>query len=108
MTCLPACITAARLPCSAWGFPPPKGTGVDWDKVIFKGLEMHGIYGRRMYETWYKTTQMVLTGFPLHKALTHQIDIDDFETGFELMAHGECGKIVCDWTGEIARGTGNE
>ncbi|AKS41716.1 L-threonine 3-dehydrogenase [Wenzhouxiangella marina] len=79
----------------------PKGTGIDWDKVIFKGLEMHGIYGRRMYETWYKTTQMVLTGFPLHKAMTHQISIDDFEQGFELMAHGECGKIVCDWTGDI-------
>jgi threonine 3-dehydrogenase len=79
----------------------PAGTGIDWDQVIFKGLEMHGIYGRRMYETWYKMTQMVLTGFPLHKALTHQIPIDDFETGFELMARGECGKVVCDWTGEI-------
>jgi threonine 3-dehydrogenase len=80
----------------------PKGTGADWDAIIFKGLEMHGIYGRRMYETWYKMTQMVLTGFPLHKALTHQIAIDDFETGFDLMARGQCGKVVCDWTGEIA------
>ena len=83
----------------------PSGTGIDWDNVIFKGLEMHGIYGRRMYETWYKMTQMVLTGFPLHKALTHQIPIDDFETGFDLMAKGECGKVVCDWTGEIASST---
>ena len=81
----------------------PKGTGVDWDKIIFKGLEMHGIYGRRMYETWYKMTQMVLTGFPLQKALTHQIAIDDFETGFDLMARGQCGKVVCDWSGEIKR-----
>src|SRR6056297_2812964 len=79
----------------------PSDTAIDWDNVIFKGLEMHGIYGRRMYETWYKMTQMVLTGFPLHKALTHQIPIDDFETGFELMANGQCGKVVCDWTGEI-------
>jgi threonine 3-dehydrogenase len=79
----------------------PSGTGIEWDNVIFKGLEMHGIYGRRMYETWYKMTQMLLTGFPLHKALTHQIPIDDFETGFQLMAKGECGKVVCDWTGEI-------
>ena len=79
----------------------PKGAGVDWDQVIFKGLKVHGIYGRRMYETWYKMTQMVLTGFPLHKALTHQLPIDQFETGFELMAAGECGKVVCDWTGEI-------
>ncbi len=81
----------------------PKGTGVDWDKIIFKGLEMHGIYGRRMYETWYKMTQMVLTGFPLEKALTHQIAIDDFETGFDLMARGQCGKVVCDWSGDIER-----
>ncbi len=80
----------------------PKDAGVDWDQVIFKGLEVHGIYGRRMYETWYKITQMVLTGFPLHKVLTHQIAIDDFETGFELMASGQCGKIVCDWTGSVA------
>ncbi|PKL95813.1 MAG: L-threonine 3-dehydrogenase [Gammaproteobacteria bacterium HGW-Gammaproteobacteria-8] len=79
----------------------PSGTGIDWDQVIFKGLEMHGIYGRRMYETWYKMTQMVLTGFPLQRVLTHQIPIDDFETGFQLMAKGECGKVVCDWTGEI-------
>ena len=79
----------------------PSGTGIEWDNVIFKGLQMHGIYGRRMYETWYKMTQMVLTGFPLERVLTHQIPIDDFETGFQLMAKGECGKVVCDWTGEI-------
>ncbi len=79
----------------------PKDAGINWDQIIFKGLEVHGIYGRRMYETWYKMTQMVLTGFPLEKALTHQIPIDDFEKGFELMASGQCGKVVCDWTGEI-------
>jgi threonine 3-dehydrogenase len=79
----------------------PSGTGVDWDQIIFKGLELHGIYGRRMYETWYKMTQMVLTGFPLRKALTHHIAIDDFQAGFDLMREGRCGKVVCDWTGEI-------
>ncbi len=79
----------------------PKGAGVDWDQVIFKGLQVHGIYGRRMYETWYKMTQMVLTGFPLHKVLTHQIPINDYEHGFQLMAEGKCGKVVCDWSGEI-------
>ncbi len=83
----------------------PSGTGIEWDNVIFKGLQMHGIYGRRMYETWYKMTQMVLTGFPLERVLTHQIPIDDFETGFQLMAKGECGKVVCDWTGEIEPST---
>ena len=71
--------------------------GIDFDAVIFKGLQLHGIYGRRMYETWYKMTQMLLSGFPLERVLTHQIDIADYATGFELMASGECGKIVCDW-----------
>jgi len=79
----------------------PDGTGCDWDQIIFKGLELHGIYGRRMYETWYKMTQMVLTGFPLRKAMTHHIPIDNFEDGFRLMRHGESGKVVCDWTGTI-------
>lgn len=79
----------------------PNDTAVDWDQVIFKGLQLRGIYGRRMYETWYKMTQMVLTGFPLHKAMTHHIPIEDFQTGFELMESGQCGKVVCDWTGAI-------
>jgi threonine 3-dehydrogenase len=79
----------------------PDGTGCDWDQIIFKGLELHGIYGRRMYETWYKMTQMVLTGFPLQKAMTHHIPIDEYERGFHLMRDGECGKVVCDWTGKI-------
>ncbi len=76
----------------------PQGAGIDWDKVIFKGLVIHGIYGRRMYETWYKMTQVVLSGFPLHKVLTHQLHIDDYEEGFRLMASGQCGKVVCSWS----------
>ena len=79
----------------------PEGTGCDWSQIIFKGLELNGIYGRRMYETWYKMTQMVLSGFPLHRALTHHIPIDEFESGFQLMKAGQCGKVVCDWTGDI-------
>ncbi|MDP1697619.1 MAG: L-threonine 3-dehydrogenase [Xanthomonadaceae bacterium] len=75
----------------------PKGAGVDWDQIIFKGLVIHGIYGRKMYETWYKMTQLVRSGFPLQKALTHQIAIDDFQTGFDLMESGQCGKVVCRW-----------
>jgi len=75
----------------------PNDTRIDWDQIIFKGLEVHGIYGRKMFETWYKMTQMVLTGFPLHKVLTHQIPIDDFQQGFELMRAGQCGKVVCNW-----------
>ncbi len=76
----------------------PDGAGIDWNQVIFKGLVLHGIYGRRMYETWYKMTQMLLNGFPLQKALTHQVAIDDFQRGFDLMESGQCGKVVCSWT----------
>jgi len=79
------------------GILPPEAQ-IDWNQVIFKGLELHGIYGRLMYETWYKMTQMLLTGFPLDQVLTHQIDIDDFQQGFDLMASGQCGKVVCSWT----------
>lgn len=75
----------------------PRGAGIDWDQIIFKGLVVHGIYGRRMYETWYKMTQMVLSGFPLQKVLTHQISIDDYQRGFDLMDQGQCGKVVCSW-----------
>ncbi len=75
----------------------PSDAQIDWDQIIFKGLELHGIYGRLMYETWYKMTQMILTGFPLQKVLTHQIPIDQFQDGFDLMASGQCGKVVCDW-----------
>lgn len=76
----------------------PRESQVNWHQVIFKGLELHGIYGRLMYETWYKMTQMLLTGFPLEKVLTHQIPISDYEQGFALMLEGRCGKVVCDWS----------
>ena len=75
----------------------PKGAGADWDKIIFKGLVLHGIYGRRMYETWYKMTQLVLGGFPLGKVLTHQLPVEEFQQGFELMESGKAGKVVLSW-----------
>jgi threonine 3-dehydrogenase len=75
----------------------PKGAGADWDKIIFKGLTIHGIYGRRMYETWYKMTQLVLGGFPLGKVLTHQLPVEQFQEGFELMESGKAGKVVLSW-----------
>jgi len=75
----------------------PSETTINWDNVIFKGLDLKGIYGRKMFETWYKMTQMLLTGFPLQKVLTHVIDIDDYQEGFALMKSGQCGKVVCRW-----------
>jgi len=75
----------------------PSDTRIDWDQVIFKGLHLKGIYGREMFETWYKMTQMVLGGLDLHPVLTHHIPIEEFQTGFDLMASGQCGKVVCSW-----------
>ncbi|MEE9559153.1 MAG: L-threonine 3-dehydrogenase [Acidiferrobacterales bacterium] len=75
----------------------PAGTPINWDLVIFKGLHIKGIDGREMFETWYTMTQMVLGGLDLRPVLTHQIPIDDFQKGFDVMQSGQCGKVVCDW-----------
>ncbi len=75
----------------------PSKTQIDWDQVIFKGLHIKGIYGREMFETWYKMTQMVMGGLDLRPVLTHEIDIDDFQVGFDAMQKGQSGKVVCDW-----------
>ena len=75
----------------------PGATAIDWDKVIFNGLTIKGIYGREMYETWYKMTQLVLSGFPLGKVLTHQLPVERFQEGFELMEQGKAGKVVLSW-----------
>ncbi|KAA3649340.1 MAG: L-threonine 3-dehydrogenase [Proteobacteria bacterium] len=76
----------------------PDETQINWDNIIFKGLSVKGVTGRKMYETWYKMTQMLLSGFPLQHVLTHEISIDDFQHGFDLMAAGQCGKVVCSWS----------
>ncbi|WP_223788901.1 L-threonine 3-dehydrogenase [Marinicella meishanensis] len=76
----------------------PDSTQINWDNIIFKGLSVKGITGRKMYETWYKMTQLLHSGFPLEKALTHEIHIDDFQHGFDLMSSGQCGKVVCSWS----------
>lgn len=75
-----------------------KGVGIDWDKVIFKGFILQGIYGCKMYEIWYKMIQMVFIGFLLQKVFIYQIVIDDFQCGFDLMDQGICGKVVCSWS----------
>jgi threonine 3-dehydrogenase len=75
----------------------PSDTRIDWDQVIFKGLTVKGIYGREMFETWYKMTQLLLGGLDLRPVLTHRLSIDEYERGFEVMRAGQCGKVVCDW-----------
>ncbi|MBL4838058.1 MAG: L-threonine 3-dehydrogenase [Kordiimonadaceae bacterium] len=75
----------------------PDGTGIDWNKVIFKGLEVHGIYGRRMFETWYKTIAMLESGLDLTSVITHHFHVDDFQKGFDLMRSGQSGKVILNW-----------
>ena len=75
----------------------PQGAVIDWDKVIFQGLKIKGIYGREMYETWYKMTSLIRAGLDISPVITHRFKIDDFEEGFKIMASGNSGKIVLDW-----------
>jgi threonine 3-dehydrogenase len=76
----------------------PAGTGVDWDLVIFNGLTLKGIYGREMYETWYKMTMLIQTGLDITPIITHRLHYTEFEKGFEVMRSGLAGKVVLDWT----------
>ncbi len=75
----------------------PSVTQVDWSKIIFKGLQLKGIYGREMFETWYKMEQMLTSGLDLSPIITHRFKADDYLKGFEMMEKGDCGKIVLDW-----------
>lgn len=75
----------------------PKDTGIDWNKVIFKGLEIKGIYGRRMFETWYKTIAMLESGLDLSPVITHHFHVDDFQKGFDIMRSGQSGKVILNW-----------
>lgn len=74
----------------------PDSTTIAWNQVIFKSLLLKGIYGREMYETWYKMTQMLRSGLDVSPVLTHQLPLGEFETGFTAMAEGHCGKVVLD------------
>ena len=75
----------------------PESTQINWDEIIFKGLNIKGIYGREMYETWYKMTQMLRSGLDISNVLTHRLPVDDFQQAFEIMEKGQCGKIVLNW-----------
>lgn len=74
------------------------GTVVDWNDIIFKGLTLQGIYGRKMFETWYKMQAMVEAGLDLTPMVTHRFNYRDYEKGFEAMISGHSGKVVLDWT----------
>jgi threonine 3-dehydrogenase len=76
----------------------PSGSGIDWDMVVFKGLTIKGIYGREIFETWYKGSMMVQSGLTLEKIITHRFSYEDYQEGFETMRSGNSGKVILSWT----------
>ncbi|TAA46109.1 MULTISPECIES: L-threonine 3-dehydrogenase [Corallincola] len=77
---------------------PPSDMAIDWNQVIFKGLEIKGIYGREMFETWYKMASLLQSGLNISPVITHRFDINDFQLGFDAMVSGQCGKVILDWS----------
>ena len=78
------------------GIPPGDST-IDWHQVIFKSLTLKGIYGREIFETWYKMTSMLQSGLDVQPLLTHAFPFEDFQEGFDVMRSGQSGKVVLDW-----------
>ena len=74
------------------------GVQINWNHVIMKGLTLQGIYGRKMFETWYKMITMVEGGLDLKPMITHRFSYKDYEAGFAAMNSGMAGKVVLDWT----------
>ena len=75
----------------------PAGSGIDWDLVVFKGLTIKGVYGREIFETWYKGSMMVQSGLPLEKIITHRFNFTEFQEGFDVMRSGKSGKVILNW-----------
>ena len=76
---------------------PPGDMAIDWNEVIFKGLILKGVYGREMFETWYKMSSMLQSGLNMDPIITHHFDIDEFQPAFELMESGQSGKVILHW-----------
>ena len=79
------------------GIPSPSEMSIDWANVIFNQYTIRGIYGREMYETWYKMTVMLQSGLDIGKVITHRLKWDEFEQGFAAMRSGNSGKVILDW-----------
>jgi threonine 3-dehydrogenase len=79
---------------------PGENIAIDWNLVVFNGLHIKGIYGREMYETWYKMQVMIQSGLDISPVITHRIPYTDFEEGFDAMRSGNSGKVVMTWTDE--------
>jgi threonine 3-dehydrogenase len=79
------------------GIPPGKSP-VDWSRIVFKAITIKGVYGREIFETWYKMIAMLENGLDVRKVITHRFKVDDFVQGFQTMRGGASGKVVLDWT----------
>jgi len=77
---------------------PPQETPVDWNQVIFKGLVVKGIYGREMFETWYKMIAMLQSGLDISPVITHHFPVAEYQHAFQIMASGQSGKVILDWS----------
>ena len=73
---------------------------IDWDYVVFNSLTIKGIYGREMFETWYKMTMLIQKGLDIEPVITHRFGFMEYEKGFDVMRSGNSGKVVLDWTGK--------
>ena len=80
------------------GIPSATTVPIDWNDIIFKGLTLKGIYGRRMFETWYKMTTMLQTGLDVSPVITHEYPASEYEAAFDTLEGGECGKVLLDWS----------
>jgi threonine 3-dehydrogenase len=76
---------------------PAKEMSVNWKQIIFNMLTIQGIYGREMYESWYKMTVMLESGLDIRPIITHRFNWNEFEKGFDAMRSGESGKVILDW-----------
>lgn len=77
---------------------PPAETAIDWNQVIFKGLILKGIYGREMFETWYKMVSMIQSGLDIKPVITHHFHYTEFQQAFDIMRSGQSGKVILDWS----------
>jgi threonine 3-dehydrogenase len=76
---------------------PEQQMAIDWNHVVFNMITIRGIYGREMYETWYKMTSMLQSGLDISPVITHRLDADDFQQGFDAMRSGQSGKVILKW-----------
>ena len=77
---------------------PERDTGIDWNQVIFKMLTLKGVYGREIFETWYKMSSLLQSGLDLEPVITHRFPVSRFEEAFKAMAGGQTGKVILDWS----------